>query len=115
MTQRPTPPSELPDNPDTHLPIGMTDARYGGTGAPPQDQAPTSGARGYVYEFRIASQDAQFHVELVRVTVNLFGRAQRKCVGLTDGPFHSREDAEAALTRRWNDYRRAMESSPTME
>lgn len=121
MTQRPTPPTDLHTHTESHTPIALSDARYGGTGALPGARTPAGSthplgrASGDVYAFQIASKGAHFRVELLRVTASFFGRVRREYAGVTDGPFDTRAEAEAALTRRWAHYRRATEPSRSME
>jgi hypothetical protein len=114
MTERPTAADSRPYQ-AIHTP-GAADARHQGASArglrpPPQ---PGHGA-GHAYEFQITTNGAHFRIELLRVSVGFFGRVRREHVGVTDGPFETREDAEAALARRWEGYWRAAGPSRAAE
>jgi hypothetical protein len=112
MTERPTSSAESRSYEAIHTP-GVAGARHQGAGARGPGRLPTGATpqagrgAGHVYDFQIATNGGHFRVELLRVSVGFFGRVRREHVGVTDGPFETLEDAEAALARRWEGYWRA--------
>jgi hypothetical protein len=118
MTERPTAADSRPYQ-AIHTP-GVAGAHHQDASArgprPPTGATPQAGrGAGHVYDFQIATNGAHFRVELLRVSVGFFGRVHREHVGVTDGPFETREDAEAALARRWEGYWRAAGPSRAAE
>jgi hypothetical protein len=120
MTERPTSLTDVRYYQESDTVQGLAEAHWRGMAAPPGPRGQALPQRlqrqpAHIYEFQVATNDTHFRVELLRVTVGFFGRVRREHVGVTDGPFVAREDAEAALTRRWNDYWRATGPSGSKE